>query len=182
MRRSLRLPAFREDFIPDEPPGKLEAGTFIYENVAGMAAAIDYLAELGRAVAGRERPRSAEASLREECRTAMTRHSRSTSRVCRASCCGCCATAAPRSTVCRGGAGGRACADLLLQPSGDPAGEGDRGCRGCRHRDPGRTHVRATPHAPPRSGPGKRRRARYRRCTTTRSRRCGSWDRSSQLR
>ena len=28
---------FREDFIPDAPPGKIEAGTFIYENVAGMA-------------------------------------------------------------------------------------------------------------------------------------------------
>ena len=29
-----RLPTFREDFIPDEPPSKIEAGTFIYENVA----------------------------------------------------------------------------------------------------------------------------------------------------
>ena len=66
----LRLPAFREDFIPDEPPGKLEAGTFIYENVAGMAAAIDYLAELGRAVTGRGGP-AAAASLREDCRAAM---------------------------------------------------------------------------------------------------------------
>ena len=30
-RRELlqRLPTFREDFIPDEPPGKIEAGTFI---------------------------------------------------------------------------------------------------------------------------------------------------------
>ena len=37
------LPTFREDFIPDAPPGKIEAGTFIYENVAGMAAAIAYL-------------------------------------------------------------------------------------------------------------------------------------------
>ena len=26
-----RLPTFRRDFIPDEPPGKIEAGTFIYE-------------------------------------------------------------------------------------------------------------------------------------------------------
>ena len=67
----VRLPAFREDFIPDEPPGKLEAGTFIYENVAGMAAAIDYLAEVGRAVTGRS-GQVAEASLRAECRTAMT--------------------------------------------------------------------------------------------------------------
>ncbi len=41
------LPTFREDFIPDTPPFKVEAGTFIYENVAGMAAALDYLADLG---------------------------------------------------------------------------------------------------------------------------------------
>jgi cysteine desulfurase family protein (TIGR01976 family) len=67
----LRLPAFREDFIPDEPPGKLEAGTFIYENVAGMAAAIDYLAELGSAVAPRA-DSARERSLQEECRAAMS--------------------------------------------------------------------------------------------------------------
>jgi selenocysteine lyase/cysteine desulfurase len=46
-----RLPTFREDFIPDEPPYKIEAGTFIYENVAGMAAAVGYLENLGRMVA-----------------------------------------------------------------------------------------------------------------------------------
>lgn len=47
-RRELlrKLPTFREDFIPDEPPGKIEAGTFIYENVAGMDAAISYLESL----------------------------------------------------------------------------------------------------------------------------------------
>ncbi|MFZ0735599.1 MAG: cysteine desulfurase-like protein [Candidatus Acidiferrales bacterium] len=51
-RRELleKLPTFREDFIPDEPPGKIEAGTFIYENVAGMDAAIAYLEALGKAV------------------------------------------------------------------------------------------------------------------------------------
>ena len=43
-----RLPTFREDFIPDEPPGKIEAGTFIYENVAGMDAAVSYLENLGK--------------------------------------------------------------------------------------------------------------------------------------
>jgi len=48
-----KLPTFREDFIPDEPPGKIEAGTFVYENVAGMAAAIEYLARLGRSLSGR---------------------------------------------------------------------------------------------------------------------------------
>ena len=42
------LPTFREDFIPDEPPGKIEAGTFIYENVAGMDAAITYLTQIGQ--------------------------------------------------------------------------------------------------------------------------------------
>jgi cysteine desulfurase family protein (TIGR01976 family) len=41
------LPTFREDFIPDEPPGKIEAGTFIYENVAGADAAVRYLEGLG---------------------------------------------------------------------------------------------------------------------------------------
>jgi cysteine desulfurase family protein (TIGR01976 family) len=48
-RRELlkKLQTFREDFIPDEPPGKIEAGTFIYENVAGMDAAVRYLENLG---------------------------------------------------------------------------------------------------------------------------------------
>lgn len=43
------LPTFREDFIPDQPPYKVEAGTFAYENVAGMHAAIGYLEAIGRA-------------------------------------------------------------------------------------------------------------------------------------
>jgi cysteine desulfurase family protein (TIGR01976 family) len=41
------LPFFREDFIPNAAPGKIEAGTFIFENVAGMAAVISYLRALG---------------------------------------------------------------------------------------------------------------------------------------
>jgi cysteine desulfurase family protein (TIGR01976 family) len=41
------LPTFREDFIPDQIPTKIEVGTFVYENVAGMDAAISYLEELG---------------------------------------------------------------------------------------------------------------------------------------
>jgi cysteine desulfurase family protein (TIGR01976 family) len=48
-----RLPTFREDFIPDEPPSKIEAGTFIYENVTGMDAAVNYLAQVGRMLAGK---------------------------------------------------------------------------------------------------------------------------------
>jgi len=64
------LPTFREDFIPDEPPGKIEAGTFIYENVAGMDAAVHYLAEVGRTIAGK--PAVPEPhSLREDTRHAM---------------------------------------------------------------------------------------------------------------
>jgi cysteine desulfurase family protein (TIGR01976 family) len=42
------LPTFREDFIPDTTPSKIEVGTFVYENVAGMTAAIEYLEDLGR--------------------------------------------------------------------------------------------------------------------------------------
>jgi cysteine desulfurase family protein (TIGR01976 family) len=55
-RRELleKLPTFREDFIPDEPPGKIEAGTFVYENVAGMDAAVRYLENLGRSIAGND--------------------------------------------------------------------------------------------------------------------------------
>jgi selenocysteine lyase/cysteine desulfurase len=51
-RRELleKLPTFREDFIPDQPPGKLEVGTFVYENVAGMDAAVAYLAALGEPI------------------------------------------------------------------------------------------------------------------------------------
>jgi cysteine desulfurase family protein (TIGR01976 family) len=44
------LPTFREEFVPDTTPAKLEVGTYIYENVAGMDAAIKYLEELGRRV------------------------------------------------------------------------------------------------------------------------------------
>jgi cysteine desulfurase family protein (TIGR01976 family) len=67
-RRELleRLPTFREDFIPDEPPGKIEAGTFIYENVAGMDAAVRYLETLGRSISGNdetEKPKSRRAAL-----------------------------------------------------------------------------------------------------------------------
>jgi selenocysteine lyase/cysteine desulfurase len=64
------LPTFREDFIPDEPPGKIEAGTFIYENVAGMDAAINYLAQVGRTLAGKPGAPDAQ-SLKDDTRAAM---------------------------------------------------------------------------------------------------------------
>jgi cysteine desulfurase family protein (TIGR01976 family) len=66
----MRLPTFREEFIPDEPPGKIEAGTFVYENVAGMDAAVNYLAQLGRLLAGMNNPPDAH-SLRADARHAM---------------------------------------------------------------------------------------------------------------
>ncbi len=65
-----RLPTFREDFIPDVPPGKIEAGTFAYENVSGMDAAVGYLGRLGRTLAGRSGAPDAH-SLREDARVAM---------------------------------------------------------------------------------------------------------------
>src|SRR5580700_6272008 len=61
------LPTFREDFIPNEPPGKIEAGTFVYENVAGMDAAVGYLETLGRNTAGNDataKPESRRSALR----------------------------------------------------------------------------------------------------------------------
>lgn len=62
-----KLPTFREDFLPDEPPTKIEAGTFMYENVAGMDAAISYLELLG----GRQAENSKELSRRERLVAAM---------------------------------------------------------------------------------------------------------------
>jgi len=44
------LPTFREDFVPDTTPAKLEIGTYIYENVAGMDAAVSYLENVGRLI------------------------------------------------------------------------------------------------------------------------------------
>src|SRR5512136_628259 len=44
------LPTFREDFVPDTAPSKLEVGTYVYENVAGMDAAVRYLEDLGRKI------------------------------------------------------------------------------------------------------------------------------------
>ncbi|HLB89341.1 MAG TPA: cysteine desulfurase-like protein [Terriglobales bacterium] len=56
-RRALEaLPTFREDFIPDQIPAKIEVGTFVYENVAGMDAAITYLEELGTRASANGRP------------------------------------------------------------------------------------------------------------------------------
>ena len=42
------LPTFREYFVKNEAPDKFELGTFNYEAVSGMNAAIGYIEELGR--------------------------------------------------------------------------------------------------------------------------------------
>ena len=65
------LQTFREDFIPDAPPGKIEAGTFIYENVAGMGAAVSYLETLGNGLA-LEEGSAGPASRRDSLIRAMT--------------------------------------------------------------------------------------------------------------
>lgn len=44
------LPTFREDFVPDTTPSKLEIGTYIYENVAGMDAVVRYMEDIGRRI------------------------------------------------------------------------------------------------------------------------------------
>jgi selenocysteine lyase/cysteine desulfurase len=67
----MALPTFREDFIPDEPPGKIEAGTFIYENVAGMDAAVSYLAQLGRTLSGKSGTLGQDTPLAEDTKIAM---------------------------------------------------------------------------------------------------------------
>ena len=51
------LQTFREEFIPDTPPLKIEVGTFVYENVAGMHAAVEYLAGLAGTNGGITRQR-----------------------------------------------------------------------------------------------------------------------------
>lgn len=61
------LPTFREDFIPNEAPFKIEVGTYVYENVAGMCAAVEYLEGLGRKLAAN----GAAASRRENIVRAM---------------------------------------------------------------------------------------------------------------
>jgi cysteine desulfurase family protein (TIGR01976 family) len=65
-----RLPTFREDFIPDVTPDKLEAGTYAYESVAGMDAAIGYIESLGRGFEAA--PRDANRSRVDSIRAGMS--------------------------------------------------------------------------------------------------------------
>jgi cysteine desulfurase family protein (TIGR01976 family) len=57
------LPTFCEDFIHNTVPSKIEVGTFVYENVAGMNAAIEYLSELGAWLRGSNFPQPPRARL-----------------------------------------------------------------------------------------------------------------------
>jgi len=69
-----RLPTFREEFIPDVTPDKLEAGTQVYENIAGMRSSGSAWSR--RRAASRARP----------CCSAGCAQSRSTNGRCRARC------------------------------------------------------------------------------------------------
>jgi cysteine desulfurase family protein (TIGR01976 family) len=48
---------------PDEPPGKWETGTQSFESLAGITAAVDYIASLGRGPSRRDRIASAMATI-----------------------------------------------------------------------------------------------------------------------
>ena len=113
----LALPTFREEFIPDEPPYKIEAGTFIFENVSGMSAAVDYFEALGRDLG----PPSAGQMPRDHIVTAMTairNYEQSLSRGCWTHSC----DRAPQSTELGESACRRARSDRVLQlPHKHPA-------------------------------------------------------------
>jgi cysteine desulfurase family protein (TIGR01976 family) len=59
------LEAYKVVPAPDSGPGKWETGTQSFESLAGVAAAVDYLASLGQAAARRERLAAAYAAIRE---------------------------------------------------------------------------------------------------------------------
>lgn len=60
-----RLPTYREHFIPDVMPDKLEAGTYGYESVAGLDAAISYIEDLGDGESRRSAIRSGMVQIAE---------------------------------------------------------------------------------------------------------------------
>ena len=142
------LPTFREDFIPDAPPGKIEAGTFIFENVAGMAAAIDYLETLGATMDGEEEdatPVSRRASLVRamnsirEYEAALSLEMLEVLQVC----------GRGRVRHRRSCAAGRTRSHVLFPPSQRRAGAGHGDHGGSRHRHSRRPHVcSATDEAP----------------------------------
>jgi selenocysteine lyase/cysteine desulfurase len=72
------LPTFREHFIPDTTPEKLEAGTYAYENIAGMDAAIAYLESVGNG--GGNRAGQADGSRRERAMSRIADYERTLSR------------------------------------------------------------------------------------------------------
>ena len=150
-----RLPTFREDFIPNEPPYKVEAGTFIYENVAGMNAAVKYLELIGRnlAPANNRSRRDNIVSGMGAIRDYEMVLAREMLRVLK----GCGATIYGVSDEARID-GARA--DLLLQHRKTVAADDRRGDGGARYRHPRRPHVRAAPDEPSGLEHGQRRHPR----------------------
>ena len=135
-----RLPTFREDFIPNEPPYKVEAGTFIYENVAGMNAAVKYLELIGRNLAPannrsrRDNIVAGMGAIRDYEIGAGARDAAGAQELRR-----------DDLRRQRRGAHRRARADLLLQHRQTVAADDRRGDGGARHRHPRRPHVCAAP-------------------------------------
>ena len=149
-----RLPTFREDFIPDAPPGKIEAGTVSYESVAGMDAAVGYLAQLGRSMAsGPADP--ARGHCARQCRRSSPMNATS-----QWNCLGFCTTAKRASTASRIPLGSRAACRRCPSHSMACAlrRDGRDGPRGDRHSR--RSSVLPAADAAPGAGAGVRRGAR----------------------
>jgi len=67
------IDAYKIRPAPDEPPGKWETGTQSFESLAGVTAAVDYLASLGSGTGRRDRIRSAFESIGDHERTLSRR-------------------------------------------------------------------------------------------------------------
>ena len=159
-----RLPTFREDFIPDEPPYKVEAGTFVYENVAGMDAAVRYLESIGRNFAPsnnrtrRENIVSGMDAIRQY-ELVLARAMMKVLKDCGATIYGVADEARLDERV------PTFCFNIgKLSPQANRRGDGE-----ARHRHPRRPHVRAAPDEPPRTCRWTPARSAPRSCITTRS-------------
>ena len=149
-----RLPTFREDFIPDVTPDKLEAGTQVYENIAGMDAAVGYLEDLGQRVGAAARGASRTATLHQAMRAIAEYERTLSSRAARRRREHSRRVGARRD---RSRSPGRARPDAVLQRRGRRFLGDRRGHGGARRRHPQRPHVLAAPDDAPRPDARRRR-------------------------